>query len=190
MCRWPTSLARSIRSFGAGSHITDDICHRPSVPSFVTSIRCCGLGRCGSLSASQVIRRGQDAFLKSYPGLTRASLFTGRSHWSARSPDGSEVRRESHASFCERLGVQLLRPTHQATGNPVPLISRRKALHGHREADKQAFGFPVVGKLTSELPCHEPAHERTSEPFMFRRPVEGWAAMLFPGQQKFVLLHG
>src|ERR1700675_3870952 len=112
MCRWPTSLARSIRSFGAGSHITDDICHRPSVPSFVTSIRCCGLGRCGSLSASQVIRRGQDAFLKSYPGLTRASLFTGRSHWSARSPDGSEVRRESHASFCERPGVQLLRPTH------------------------------------------------------------------------------
>jgi hypothetical protein len=28
MCRWPTSLARSIRSFGAGSNITDDICHR------------------------------------------------------------------------------------------------------------------------------------------------------------------
>ena len=23
------------------------------------------------------------------------------------------MRRESHASFCERLGVQLLRPTHQ-----------------------------------------------------------------------------
>src|ERR1700738_2337366 len=72
----------------------------------------------------------------------------------------------------------------------VPLISRRKTFHGHREADNQAFGFPVVGKLTSELPCHEPAHERTSEPFMFRRPVEGWAAMLFPSQQKLILLHG
>jgi hypothetical protein len=81
------------------------------------------------------------------------------------------VRRESHASFCERPGVQLLRPTHQATGNPVPLISRRKAFHGHREADKQAFGFPVVGKLTSELPCHEPAHDQAGWRVATKLPI-------------------
>ena len=83
-----------------------------------------------------------------------------------------------------------MRSHDKATGDPVQLTSHRKTFHGHREADNQAFGFPVVGKLTFELPCHEPAHERTSEPFMFRRPVEGWAAMLFPGQQKLILLHG
>src|SRR5271169_2164278 len=29
-----------------------------------------------------------------------------------RLPDGSRVRRESHARFCERLAVKLRRPTH------------------------------------------------------------------------------
>src|ERR1700730_6125786 len=82
------------------------------------------------------------------------------------------------------------RTPNKAIVNPVPLSSRRKTFNGHREVDNQAFGVPVVGKLAAELPCHELAHERTSEPFMFRRPVEEWAAMLFPGQHKFVLLHG
>jgi hypothetical protein len=36
---------------------------------------------------------------------------------SARSPDGSRVRRESHARFCERPEVKSLRPTHHETFN-------------------------------------------------------------------------
>src|SRR5580704_14536488 len=93
-------------------------------------------------------------------------------------PDGDSLPRSQRST----------RSHDKAMGNPVPLVSLRKTFHRHREADNQAFGFPVVGKLTFELPCHEPAHERTSEPFMFRRPVEGWAAMLFPGQHKLILL--
>src|SRR6202041_131314 len=36
---------------------------------------------------------------------------------SGGSPDGSGVRRESHAPFCERLAVKSRRPTHQLIGN-------------------------------------------------------------------------
>jgi hypothetical protein len=71
--------------------------------------------------------------------------------------------------------------SHSHTKSACP-ISHHKAFHGHREPDNQAIGFPLVGYLASELPYHEPAHERTSKAFMFRRPVEGWAAMLLPGQ--------
>jgi protein required for attachment to host cells len=42
--RGATRTRLLMNSFGAGSNITDDICHRPSVPFFVTSIRCCGGG--------------------------------------------------------------------------------------------------------------------------------------------------
>jgi RNA-directed DNA polymerase len=42
----------------------------------------------------------------------RFSSFTGKSGWSVRLPDGSRVRRESHARFYERLAVQFRRPTH------------------------------------------------------------------------------
>ena len=41
----------------------------------------------------------------------------GKVHWrlgmTGGLPNGSPVRRESHAGFCERLAVQLRRPTHQ-----------------------------------------------------------------------------
>ena len=47
-------------------------------------------------------------------GTGRISSFTGGSVWPARLPDGSRVRREPHARFCERLGVKFPRPTHPA----------------------------------------------------------------------------
>jgi len=40
------------------------------------------------------------------------SLCIGSSAMAASLPDGSRVRRESHARFCERLEVKSLRPTH------------------------------------------------------------------------------
>src|SRR6476620_10761257 len=42
-------------------------------------------------------------------------------------PDGSRVRRESHARFCERLEVKSLRPTHPN----VPILAKGKTIKGH-----------------------------------------------------------
>jgi hypothetical protein len=41
----------------------------------------------------------------------RISLSTGKTVWSACLPDGSRLRRESHARFCERPVVKFHRPT-------------------------------------------------------------------------------
>ena len=41
-------------------------------------------------------------------------------------PDGSRVRREPHARFCERLGVQFPRPTHPT----VPVLAKLKTVTG------------------------------------------------------------
>ena len=49
----------------------------------------------------------------------RISSYTGKTVWSARLPDGSRVRRESHARFCERPMVQFQRPTQPLTVNPL-----------------------------------------------------------------------
>jgi len=45
------------------------------------------------------------------------SLCTGSGGWLARLLDGSGVRREAHAPFCERLGVRFPRPTHHEQCN-------------------------------------------------------------------------
>ncbi|WP_244621014.1 IS66 family transposase, partial [Bradyrhizobium yuanmingense] len=42
-------------------------------------------------------------------------------------PDGSRVRRESHARFCERLEVKSLRPTHPT----VPILAKGQTVKGH-----------------------------------------------------------
>ena len=42
----------------------------------------------------------------------RISSSIGKTVWSACLPDGSRVRRELHARFCERLGVRPPGPTH------------------------------------------------------------------------------
>ena len=41
----------------------------------------------------------------------RSDLFTGKTVWSACLPEGSRVRREFHARFCERPVVKFHRPT-------------------------------------------------------------------------------
>jgi len=57
---------------------------------------------------------------------TAGSLCIGNSAMAASLPDGSRVRRESHARFCERLEVKSLRPTHPPldihlwTDTPLP----------------------------------------------------------------------
>ncbi|SDD33659.1 hypothetical protein SAMN05216337_101042 [Bradyrhizobium brasilense] len=54
------------------------------------------------------------------------SLCIGNSAMAASLPDGSRVRRESHARFCERLEVKSLRPTHPT----VPVLAKLKTVIG------------------------------------------------------------
>jgi hypothetical protein len=57
---------------------------------------------------------------------TAGSLCTGNSVLATSLPDGSRVRRESHARFCERLEVKSLRPTHPT----VPVLAKAKTPTG------------------------------------------------------------
>ena len=57
---------------------------------------------------------------------TAGSLCIGNSAMAASLPDGSRVRGESHARFCERLEVKSLRPTHPT----VPVLAKGKTRTG------------------------------------------------------------
>jgi len=57
---------------------------------------------------------------------TAGSLCIGNLAMAASLPDGSRVRRESHARFCERLEVKSLRPTHPT----VPVLAKGKTRTG------------------------------------------------------------
>src|SRR3954465_4772112 len=69
-------------------------------------------GQCESTNALAVTRHGQVSSWRPYQGRTRVSSRTGGKERSARLPDGSCVRRESHAQFFERPEVKSPRPTH------------------------------------------------------------------------------
>src|SRR4030095_309707 len=53
--------------------------------------------------------------------MRQANRSIGKTIWSACLPDGSRVRRESHARFCERPVVKFYRPTqpHMCGTNPA-----------------------------------------------------------------------
>jgi hypothetical protein len=96
---------RSIRSYEAGLSIMGD-----TVPQ--RCIRCSAMstgrwwhGPCGSTNALLVTGHGQASSSRPSQRRPRISSRTGGKKLSARSPDGSRVRRESHARFCERPEV-------------------------------------------------------------------------------------
>jgi len=57
---------------------------------------------------------------------TAGSLYIGKWAMAASLPDGSRVRRESHARFCERLEVKSLRPTHPT----IRILAKGKCVTG------------------------------------------------------------
>src|SRR3954464_4046420 len=76
-------------------------------------------GQCESTNALAVTRHGQVSSWRPYQGRTRVSSRTGGKERSVRLPDGSCVRRESHAQFFERPGVRSPRPTHLSTNGDL-----------------------------------------------------------------------
>src|SRR5690349_20201020 len=76
-----------------------------------TSITRSWPGPCVSSSALKAAKPWRVGFLNDSLRPGRISSYIGKTVWSARLPDGSRVRRESHARFCERPMVQFHRPT-------------------------------------------------------------------------------
>src|ERR1035437_6818345 len=76
-----------------------------------TSITRSWHGQCVNSSALKAAPPGRAGSLKGSLRCGRISLSTGKTVWSACLPDGSRVRRESHARFCERPVVKFHRPT-------------------------------------------------------------------------------
>src|SRR5664279_6609275 len=81
-----------------------------------TSITRSWHGQCVNSSALKAAPSWRAGSLKGSLKCGRISLSTGKTVWSACLPDGSRVRRESHARFCERPVVQSHRPTHPRCG--------------------------------------------------------------------------
>src|SRR6266446_5100566 len=92
--------------------------------------------------------------------------------WSACLPDGSRVRRESHARFCERPVVKSRRPTHPFR----PRLSRRRNGFG------VSFSPAVSGKALKSIRQtvrHWMLHQRSDKTLsdlarMFNNHIRGW----------------
>ena len=86
-------------------------------PCSATSTARWWYGLCERTNALVVTGHGRASSSRPSRGRPRISSRIGGKVLSARSPDGSRVRRESHARFCERPEVKFLRPTHHETFN-------------------------------------------------------------------------
>src|SRR4051794_24298320 len=102
----------SIRSYGAGWSIMAATARQHCIRCSATSTDHWWRGPCGNTNALQVTGRGRVSSSRRSRRRVRIYSHTGKGGLSAGSPDGSCVRRESHAQFYERPGVQFLRPTH------------------------------------------------------------------------------
>src|SRR6476620_7023944 len=76
-----------------------------------TSITRSWHGQCVNSSAIKAAPSWLAGSLNGLLRCGRISSSTGKTVWSACLPDGSRVRRESHARFCERPVVKFHRPT-------------------------------------------------------------------------------
>src|SRR6478672_4853028 len=76
-----------------------------------TSITRSWHGQCVNSSAIKAAPSWLAGSLNGSLRCGRISSSTGKTVWSACLPDGSRVRRESHARFCERPVVKFHRPT-------------------------------------------------------------------------------
>src|SRR5215471_4789876 len=83
-----------------------------------TSITRLWHGQCVSSSALKATKSWRAGFLNGSLRSGRISSSIGETVWSACLLDGSRVRRESHARFCERRTVKFHRPTQPVPGRP------------------------------------------------------------------------
>src|SRR5450755_1847676 len=137
-----------------------------------TSITRSWHGQCVSSSALKAAPSWRAGSLNGSLRCGRISSFTGNSVWSGCLPDGSRVRRESHARFCERPVVKFHRPTQPfrydrdlkgRAGKYLNVFPSKKAVKREREK---------LHEMTDSHQCFKPI------PILIRelnRHVKGWA---------------
>src|SRR5712664_72127 len=87
--------------------------------------------------------------------------------WSACLPDGSRVRRESHARFCQRPVVKFRRPTH-------PHICGKKRSNGRFTVLRQTIRKRLQAKLSEvKIELTRRMHDPTPEVGKWLRSVVG-----------------
>src|ERR1039457_788171 len=104
-----------------------------------TSITRSWHGQCVSSSALKAAPYWRAGSLNGSLRCGRISSFTGNSVWSGCLPDGSRVRREAHARFCERPVVKFHRPTQPhicGTSQKAGLFMIKRETIGKRMAAK------------------------------------------------------
>lgn len=104
---------------GGGSLIIGNIRVQRSILWRATSTRRWLSGSSESTTASITAWDARVSSWRRSRVRTAGSLCIDNSPMAASLPDGSRVRRESHARFCERLEVKSLRPTHPTIRRPA-----------------------------------------------------------------------
>src|SRR5450755_3960284 len=137
-----------------------------------TSITRSWHGQCVSSSALKAAPSWRAGSLNGSLRCGRISSFTGNSVWSGCLPEGSRVRRESHARFCERPVVKFHRPTQPfrydrdlkgRAGKYLNVFPSKKAVKRERRK---------LHEMTDSHQCFKPI------PILIRelnRHVKGWA---------------
>src|SRR5918996_413623 len=118
-----------------------------------TSITRSWHGQCVSSSALKATKPWRAGSLNGWLRSGRISSSIGKTVWSAYLPDGSRVRRELHARFCERPVVKFHRPTQ-------PHISG-KDRNGRYVVRRHTIGKRLRGKL---LEIKQQLRRRMHEP--------------------------
>src|SRR5215472_5264390 len=105
-----------------------------------TSITRSWHGQCVSSSALKTTKSWRAGSVNGWLRSGRISSSIGKTVWSACLPDGSRVRRESHARFCERPAVKFHRPTQ-------PHICGTSQKAGKFAVQRKTIGKRMAAKL-------------------------------------------
>src|SRR5664279_193543 len=117
-----------------------------------TSITRSWHGQCVNSSALKAAPSWRAGSLKGSLRCGRISLSTGKTVWSACLPDGSRVRRESHARFCERPVVQSHRPTHPTVMRSIfaPVLISGPQHYPPRVSSTDTLRVPLPSPLSRD----------------------------------------
>ena len=132
-----------------------------SIQWLVTSTKHWLFGLSENTSASTGVWGERASFLRRLRVRTGGSLCTGNLVLAANLPDGSRVRREPHARFYERPGVQFPRPTHPT----VPVLAKLKTVTGRLWTyvrDDKPFGGKIRPRPSSNIRGPAPVSIRKS----------------------------
>src|SRR6516225_4712235 len=136
-----------------------------------TSITRSWHGQCVSSSALKAAKPWRAGSLSGSVRNGRISSSIGKTVWSACLPDGSRVRRELHARFCERLGVKLPGPTHPFRYDRDLKGRDRKYLNVFPSKKAVQREREKLRDMTNRHQCHKPIPVLIGE---LNRHLKGW----------------